>query len=547
MDNEHIEERLQQIESRLDRIEKGLSSSAHQTPAAETKIKFNLPKSEPFKTPGFLTKPGNWLGFVAVLCFVVAAGFIIKLSIDSGWLTPIRQIGLAYVLGAALIIAGFILHNYDKEYASFLPGAGIVIFYLTTFAGNQYYSIFSFELGIAITSLVSIFCIYIYLKIRHDIYFILAVLGAYLSPLIIGYHAAPVFALYYYLLCSFAFAVISIWLQSRLLILIAAYLAIFSNCLIGFDLYQDQLIASVLPVHFIIFAIGNYIYSLNHKSPLTSHESWAFFPVLVTFYGVEYYFVERVYPGMAPWLSLLFAVVIVGLYLVALDRFKQSALNSQSMIVAFVTLVIFHSVYLELLPADFKPWLIAIFLIAASLVPVRWSNKNTMSAFIVPLIAIATIIALEYISLLWDLVHDTINLSASLAALFAFLSLWLVMFRQRVLIFQRDEFGYGMLSAAHLLAITGLYNLTHDISSLLVSASWLLYAICVMGIAYVRKDKIMAKSAIVVLSVAAAKALLFDAASAATIIRILCLLLTGIVLYGAGFLMKKIGGWKLVK
>lgn len=546
MDNAEIENQLRDIRSRLDKIEKSLSL-AKKAPTQETRFTFHPPKSEPFKAPAFLARPGNWLGFIAVICFVVAAGFIIKLSIDSGWLTPIRQIGLAYLLGVTLIISGLILKKYDKEYASMLPAAGIIIFYLTTFAANQYYSIFSFELGIAITSLVSLFCIYTYLIIKHDIYFIIAVLGVYLSPLIIGFYAAPIFSLYYFLLCSFAFAVISSWLQSRLLIIVAAYFAIFANCLIGFDLYQDKLIAIILPVHFIIFSIGNYYYSINHKTPLTQRESWIFFPLLVTFYAVEYYFLERVFPGAAPWLSLVFAAMILGLYLLASRTFKVTGLHSQAMVLAFVSLVLFHSVYLELLPSFIQPWLLVLFILAASLMPMRYTNKKNAGVFFIPILFTLAIVGIEYVSLLWHLLNDNANISECLAALFAFLSVWILLFMKSGLILSKDEFGYGILSAAHLLAIAGLYNLTHEISSLAVSASWLLYAIAVMGIAFYKKDRVMANSAIFVLSFAAAKALLFDASSAPTLVRILCLLLTGAVLYGAGFMIKTIGSWKAAK
>lgn len=92
--------------------------------------------------------------------------------------------------------------------------------------------------------------------------------------------------------------------------------------------------------------------------------------------------------------------------------------------------------------------------------------------------------------------------------------------------------------------MSALYQLTEDVSSLAVSASWLFYAVAVMGFAFIRKDELMAKSALLVLAFAAGKALLYDAASAPTTIRIFCLLLTGAVLYGCGFFMRRIAHWK---
>ncbi len=76
-----------------------------------------------------------------------------------------------------------------------------------------------------------------------------------------------------------------------------------------------------------------------------------------------------------------------------------------------------------------------------------------------------------------------------------------------------------------------------------MSASWLIYAVAVMVLAFARRDEVMAKSALIVLALAAGKALLYDAAAAPTVVRILCLLLTGVVLYGCGLLMRRIGSW----
>jgi uncharacterized membrane protein len=53
----------------------------------------------------------------------------------------------------------------------------------------------------------------------------------------------------------------------------------------------------------------------------------------------------------------------------------------------------------------------------------------------------------------------------------------------------------------------------------------------------------LAKSSLVVLLITALKALIYDASQAASIVRIGSLLLTGVVLYGAGLLFKQIKDW----
>jgi hypothetical protein len=136
---------------------------------------------------------------------------------------------------------------------------------------------------------------------------------------------------------------------------------------------------------------------------------------------------------------------------------------------------------------------------------------------------------------------DQNDLSWVFISLAALASMWIVIAKSENV---RDRFGAALLGAAHFLAIMALYRLTDDIGSLAVSASWLFYGVAVICFAFARKDQLIARSAVFVLAFAAGKALLYDAASAPTLVRILCLLMTSVVLYGCGFFMRKMAAWK---
>ncbi len=562
MDPLEFENKINALELRLAKLEGALLKAPQPTaaplpPAAalsvppppiklQTLLKAQPPAAaHPPHPGGRVERSGSWLGVVASICFVFAAAFIIKLSIDSGWLTPERQIGLAVLLGFGLIAAGFALLESDREYASLLPGAGIIVFYLTVFAAHRVYSLISFESAISLISLVSGACIWLYTRIREDWYPITAAVGSYCAPVVFSMGASSTFSVYYFLLCSTAFAVISIWVKSRALTLMSAYLAIMMTALIGLALNQDWLISGMLALNFLVFALGTYLYTRQTLHPLTEAESSSFLPLLLFFYAMEYYFIDRLQPGLAPWLSLSFAAILLGLYLSAKKWFPEAKIGSQSMVFAFVSVVCFHSFYLELLPAGAKPWLFVVIVLAAALTPVPLAGAQKAGPLRIPALAVLAVLLLEYAGMISHLLSgsDLAWLAVSLASL---VSVW-------ALIYARGgEFAGGLghgplLGAAHLLAITGLYRLTTDTGSLAVSASWLLYAVCVIAFAFEKKDEAMAKSAMLVLGFAAGKALLYDAASAPTTVRILCLLLTGAALYGSGFLMRRISGWKTEK
>src|SRR5579862_8220165 len=187
MDTSLLIEKLQRIEERLTRIETQLG-----LPPISSLPKKSVPtQTPPITTPPSATKtstakPGNWLGMIAVVCFVLAAGFIIKLSIQSGWLTPVRQIGIAVLFAFSLIGVGIRFLGSDKAYMSLLPASGIIILYLAAFAAQRLYLLILPETASILVGLISLLCIYLYLRIEHDIYPLIAAIGAYLAPVVLG-------------------------------------------------------------------------------------------------------------------------------------------------------------------------------------------------------------------------------------------------------------------------------------------------------------------------------------------------------------------------
>ncbi len=542
-----VEKTLKSIEKRLTRIESELGIDKASMAAAKAAAK-------PAKTTAKQSAVGQihlpelgsekWLAIVATICFVFAGAFIIKLSIDSGWLTPSRQMGLAGLFGVGLIAAGFTFMRADRPYASFLPAAGIIVLYLTSFATHRLHHLLTFESALLLTGVISLFCIGLYRKIQHDIYAIAAATGAYLAIFILAKRADVEFVLFYALLCSVGFSVISVWIETRIVTIISAYLAILVTFLYGDENINPATTAIFMALNFGVLSLGTYLFSYHRQRPLSGDEAWGFLPVLLLFYFAEYALLSQAIPVYAPWLSLGFAGFILGLYFSA-KRFFNAPLESGGAITLFVTLVCTHAVYIELLPPNARPWLLVLSLFAAAFLIRRPKASALNSNAFIPLFALFMILIVEYFMVLCNLLvgwhdHDLIIATA------AILGFWLVILRagnENVLL--RSYSGAEvLLIAAHLLAISGLYRLNVDVGSLAVSASWLGYAVAVMGFAYYRKDPLMLRSAIIILGVAAAKALLYDAANAATIIRIACLFLTGCVLYGCGFLIRRASSWK---
>lgn len=481
--------------------------------------------------------PVNWLGAVSVICFVFAAVFIIKLAIDTGWLTPARQIGLAAVFGMTLIGAGLQMAKVDRGYASLLPGAGILVLYLTTLAAHSYHHLIGFEIALAFIALVSAMCIWLYTIMKHEVYPITAALGAYVLPFLLGDQTQIDFILYYHVACSISFATISVWLESRLLSLVAAYLAIGVSFAASQTTPFDATYIWVLALHFSIFTFATVLHSVVHKKALKAQEAWSYLPVLLVFYTAEYALIDKMHPGVAPYVSLAFAAVLVVFYFIGRQALQGEALESTSVVSTYAAIVLFHSLYLELLPDDVKPWLLPVIAIAAAFAP----RTNTKPHF-GPLLALGLIVLIEYFRTLFSLLDGNASSNTIASAFTATAALALLFWNQRKS--RKSTELIPLLFAAHGLAILAFYNIAKPIGSLAVSITWLGYSMIVMGAGFKIRDKVVAKSALGTLGLAAAKALLYDAAQAAAPVRIGCLLLTGLVLYGCGFLLKQIETWE---
>ncbi len=482
------------------------------------------------------------LGIVGIICFVLAGAYIVKLAIDSGWLTPARQIGAAITLGITLIAAGFRLREMDRGYASLLPGAGVAILYLSVIAAHLVHSLISFSASIAGISLVSITCIWLYTRLRHDIYPITAAISSYLSPLLLSAFTGEEFSIYYYVVCSIAFAGIAVWLESRILAIIATYLSVGMTALIGLGLENDSSAAIALPFHFLIFATATYYHTVLSGKPLKTEEAWAFFPALMIFYAAEYSFIHRMNPQLAPWISLGFAAFLIGLYLAAQNLFRKTALRSKDMILGFAAIVVFHSLYLEILTEHIRPWLFIIIILAVTFTGLN--QARTITSHWIPALFAGVILVIEYIRIAFFLLDDTTNVQLLLG--FGSVTVLYMFYLMRIdPARDRGDAGFVILGAAHGMAILGLYRLFSEGGSLAVSGGWLGYAAIIIGLGFHRKDPVIAKSALMVLSLAAAKALIYDTSSASPGVRILCLLLTGAVLYGCGLILKRIQSWKV--
>lgn len=478
------------------------------------------------------------MGWAGATLLVLAAAYLIKLVYDSGWLTPPRQIWLAVLGGASLVAAGLSLRRYDRAYASLLPAAGLVVFFLAIYGAHLYYHLIG-ATG-AITAVVAncLLALWLARTFASEVYGLFAVLGSYSAPLLLRALSGSVMDLaIYFSAWSAVFCVYSLASASRLPYMVAGYMA-----LLAFQIAWDQLgrpqwlVALVFQtLQFSLFLGTAVRYSIRHASPMTQIEAVAHLPLLLLFYGLQYALLNRYMPAVAPWVALGSATVLLLAYGLARAALRLPLDAAGFIVGAYCAVVLFHAVYLELLPERWAPWAVLV-----ALPPAAWLlGPKRQDALFVPIkLLLGVLLAMNYLRVVL-LNEGHVAGNAQLLALFYAAALYAVYFLARGQAALR-EFGIAALYAAHVgVMIVMLRGTDH---ALLLSVGWAALALFALVLAFRTNNRELGQSSLLIFGALVVKVILFDLAGATPLVRIGSLVAVGITLYVGGMLYKRVAG-----
>lgn len=539
-EEQNIEARLELIEARISRIESKLALprlGAEATPAkpaeaAKPTATMLSSTTEEMKNSSITTLLG-WSGAAAL---VLAAVYLIRLALDSGWLTPERQVGLAVVGGLALIGAGLVLRHANRQYASLLPAGGIVTLFLAVYGAHMFYGLISPQLAAAGVVIVCALSLWLCRVFASELYALFAVVGSYAAPFLIENVLADVTDLaIYFSAWSVIFSIYAIWTGRRLVYLLALYFA-----LVGFDVIQretmlQEWIAALVfqTLQFAIFATAAAAFSIRRNAPMTREVAIAHLPALLLFYFLQYALLETHLPEYAPWIALATAAVVAALYFVSQHSMQKPLPGGRFLLSTYVALVLFHAGYLESVPDEWAPW------VAFVLVPaVAWFSATRTAGQGVgwPVwLGVGIIGAANYLRIVSD--SDTARIPAGdaltiLYALELYAAYWFVQHRRAW-----QNLYIPLLYAGHVSAMAAAVHLLDD--RLATSLAWGVLAIGCLALAIRWRDRILGQSSLLIFAASAGKVLLYDLHRSAPLIRIGILLVLGLSLYAGGWLYQR--------
>jgi hypothetical protein len=339
---------------------------------------------------------------------------------------------------------------------------------------------------------------------------------------------------------SLLFCTFAVWIGRRGIYLTAAYLA-----LLGFEMVwylqwrglpRPPWMAALIfqSLQGVCFAVCTMLFSLLRKHPLDRAAAWAHLPPLLLFYVLQYALLNRYLPEWAPWLALLSATVVVGLYWLARRKLGATLPGGQLLAAVYAAVVLFHAGYLEALPGHWQPWAG----LAAGAVMAAWLLSRHLDAVahgaVLAALGLIFVINLLRATLAFDL-HQVAGGDWLALAYAVELYVGYALARQAGL--QRHLRG-GLVYAGHLAAMAAAVNLLD--SRLAVSLCWAALAVACLALALRLGDRLLAQSSLLVFAFSGVKVLVYDLAGAAPLVRIGSLVILGVSMYLGGWLYRQI-------
>lgn len=523
-----VEERLDAIESRLTKLEG--RGGTRTLPPKLTAVSKPVHEGPPLAT--------QLLGWGGAAALVLAASYVIKLAISSGWLMPERQIGIAIFGALAMIALGLKLRSSDRAYAGLLPAGGVAILFIAAYGAHLYYGLVGAPTALAAVTLICLLSLWLCQVFQSTLYAFFAVAGTYTVPFLMKSLMLDITDLAIYYACwSAVFGVFALWLGSRAIYLLALYMA-----MIGFDWawrdgsYADQWMSAAVfqTVLLVIFGAAAAFYTIKRNAPLTREAAYAHLPALLIFYLLQYALLDRYIPATAPWVAVASAAFVALCYGMARRLSKQELVGGKMLLQAYVALVLFHAGYLESVSHEWSPWVAFLLL---PLVAFYGRSRRDMSApgtFI--WLAVGVIFLINYMRIVTGIDRHAAIAPDWLSVAYA-LELYGGYYLAR-----RAETVRGawplLLMAGHLAAIAAAVHIFND--RVAVSVAWGVLALACLMMALNFRDKLLGKSSLLIFAISAGKVLFYDLSSSAPLVRIGTLLVVGCSFYLGGWLYKKI-------
>jgi len=144
---------------------------------------------------------GRWLNRIGIVALITATSFFLKYAFDNNWIGPSGRVAIGLVLGASMLPwSQWLLRRGYSYFSEGIAGLGAAVMYLSIWAGCQYYTLYSRDVGFYAMIVVTVGMAAVALGRNSQRIALLSLLGGFLTPELVSSGKDQQVVLFVYLL-----------------------------------------------------------------------------------------------------------------------------------------------------------------------------------------------------------------------------------------------------------------------------------------------------------------------------------------------------------
>ena len=144
---------------------------------------------------------GRWFNRIGIVAILFAVSYFLKLAFDNNWIGPSGRVAIGILLGALMLPwSQWLLGRGYAYFSEGIAGLGEATLYVSVWAGCQYYSLFSRDIGFWAMILITALMAAVALGRNSQRIALLSLIGGFLTPLLVSSGKDEQVVLFTYLL-----------------------------------------------------------------------------------------------------------------------------------------------------------------------------------------------------------------------------------------------------------------------------------------------------------------------------------------------------------
>lgn len=144
---------------------------------------------------------GRWLNRIGIVALIGATTFFLKYAFDNNWIGPSGRVAIGMILGASMLPwSHWLLRRGYTYFSEGIAGLGAAVMYLSVWAGCQYYTLFSQDVGFYWMIAITVGMAAVALGRDSQRIALLSLVGGFLTPILVSTGKDQQVVLFTYLL-----------------------------------------------------------------------------------------------------------------------------------------------------------------------------------------------------------------------------------------------------------------------------------------------------------------------------------------------------------